>query len=181
MAREIRDPDIQILAGISSSLRADYVSDDLQWEGSPFAWIKTKPSRQRGAIGEKLIAGWCAAREFDVTKAPDSECDRLIGGLRVEIKFSTLWKNGRYKFQQLRDQNYEFVICLGVSPFDAHCWAIPKDTAWHHSIPQHGGRRGSDTHWLDVSPNNVEGWLAKYGGTLSQAHTALRRIILKRQ
>ena len=31
-----------------------------------------------------------------------------------------------YKFQQLRDQNYEFAICLGISPFSAHCWVLPK-------------------------------------------------------
>jgi len=78
-----------------------------------------------GVIGEKLVAGWLAAKDCDVMRSPDAEADRIINGKRAEIKFSTLWA-GFYKFQQLRDQNYEFVICLGVSPFDAHCWAIPK-------------------------------------------------------
>jgi hypothetical protein len=94
--RQITDPEVQKLAEVSAVLRADYGKDDLIWDGSPFAWIRSRPSRQRGAIGERLVAGWCAAKGLDVTRAPDSECDRLIEGLRVEIKFSTLWQSGIY-------------------------------------------------------------------------------------
>ena len=38
-----------------------------------------------------------------------------------------LWQTGTYKFQQIRNQNYRFVVCLGISPHDAHCWIIPKN------------------------------------------------------
>lgn len=171
MSREL-SPEVRILAGIASTLEADYTSDDVAWTGSPFAWIKTRPSRQVGAIGEKLIAGWLAARDFNVVRSPDSEADRIIESKRVEIKFSTLWKNGGYKFQQLRDQNYELAICLGVSPFDAHCWAIPKSVIidqWRNGTglqSQHGGAGGSDTAWLSVIPSQVPGWLAQHGGSL---------------
>lgn len=125
-ARRITDPDVQVLAGIASTLRVDYAAD-LEWEGSPFAWIRERPSRQRGKIGEQMIAGWLAARDFTVGPSPDSQADRVINGVRAEVKFSTRWQSGVYKFQQLRDQDYQFVICLGVCPFDARCWAIPKD------------------------------------------------------
>jgi len=54
---KINDPEVRILAGISHALESEYQSEDRGWEGSPFAWIKTKPSRQVGAIGEKLVAG----------------------------------------------------------------------------------------------------------------------------
>lgn len=50
----IRDPDVRMLAAISQAMEADYQSENLEWVGSPFAWIKTRPSRQVGAIGEKL-------------------------------------------------------------------------------------------------------------------------------
>jgi hypothetical protein len=86
----IRDPEVRILAGISQALEAEYLSENREWEGSPFAWIKTRPSRQVGAIGEKLLAGWIAARGFNVTRASDSDADRVIEDKRVEIKFSTL-------------------------------------------------------------------------------------------
>ena len=100
--RKITDTEVQILAALSTTLRADYADEDLDWEGSPFAWIKTRPSRQSGSIGEKLVAGWCATKGLDISKAPDTECDRVVEGIRTEIKFSTLWKSGGYKFQQIR-------------------------------------------------------------------------------
>lgn len=182
MHRAIEDPEIQLLATIASTLHAEYDEEDLIWEGSPFAWIKTCPSRRRGAIGEKLVAGWCAAREFNVTRSPDRDADRIINGLRTEIKFSTLWKAGFYKFQQLRDQNYDIAICLGISPFDAHCWVLTKDLImekWGDADglkTQHGGRRGSDTAWLEVNPASVPDWLARCGGRLSDAFRVLKRI-----
>ena len=97
------------------------------WSASPFEWIRARPSRQVGKIGEQLVAGWSAAKGFDVIRSPDAEADRVIAGKRVEIKFSTLWKSGVFKFQQFRDQRYAFAICLGLAPFDARCWAISKD------------------------------------------------------
>lgn len=173
---------MRILAGISLAIQAEYLSENREWEGSPFAWIKTRPSRQVGAIGEKLVAGWLAARDFNVTRSGDSDADRVIEGKRVEIKFSTRWENGGYKFQQLCDQNYDLVICLGVSPFDANCWVIPKADVlrlWrveHRIASQHGGQNGTDTAWIDVKAENPPEWLAPYGGSLSDGIAVLGRI-----
>lgn len=182
----IIDPEVQLLAGIAGTLRVDYADEDLAWEGSPFAWIKARPSRQVGTIGEKLIAGYLAAKDFDVVKSPDSEADRIISGRRAEIKFSTLWASGSFKFQQLRDQNYAVAICLGVSPFDAHCWAIPKTlimSNWGKApglTSQHGGRQGRDTAWLQVDPAHVPAWLQPHGGSLSRATEVLRAFVRRR-
>jgi hypothetical protein len=179
---KITDPEVRILAGISQALQSEYETEDTEWIGSPFAWIREHPSRQRGAIGEKLIAGWLAARGFDVTHCPDSDADRLVQGKRVEVKFSTLWKSGVYKFQQLRDQKYDLAICLGVSPASAHCWVIPKTDIlrlWkveHVISSQHGGANGADTAWISLPAARPPEWMAQYGGTLSSAIRVLSRL-----
>lgn len=185
MQYQITDPDVQILASIASALKGDYVGEGRgdPWAGSPFAWIRARPSRQVGKIGEQLVAGWCAAKGLDVTASGDPEADRVIGGRRVEIKFSTLWATGVYKFQQIRDQNYEFAICLGISPFDAHCWVIPKILLRRyviHHTPQHRGRRGVDTFWLSVDVANPPEWLAPCGGTLAKAYEIMRKWKVER-
>ena len=178
--RRITDSDVACLAAIAHSLHSDYPDNDDRWQGSPFAWIKKRPSRQVGAIGEKLVSGFFAAKDFDVVRSPDSDADRIIDGIRVEIKLSTLWRNGIYKFQQIRDQNYEALICLGVSPFSAHCWTLRKSEvmeSWGVAdrFPhQHRGQRGQDTVWLSVNPANVPAWLRPYGGTLADGARILK-------
>lgn len=182
MISTITDPDVLILASCAATLQADYAGEDKEWAGSPFAWIKTRPSRQIGVIGEKLVAGWLATKGFDVVRSPDSQADRIINGERAEVKFSTLWKGGFYKFQQLRDQKYKFAVCLGVSPFNAHCWVIPKTIimkqwgAGNGLESQHGGQAGNDTAWLSVTPGREPAWLRACGGPLADAAKFIARI-----
>jgi hypothetical protein len=181
MQYQIKDADVLRLAWIADALKGDYVREGAQdpWAGSPFAWIRACPSsRQKGKIGEQLVAGWCAAKGLDVVSSGDSEADRVIAGHRVEIKFSTLWGSGVYKFQQLRDQNYEFAVCLGLSPFDAQCWVISKAVLRQHVIghtPQHMGKVGTDTFWLSVVSTSPQEWLRSCGGRLAEAFEILKK------
>lgn len=186
MCPEITDADVLLLASIASALKPDYTREGTEdpWAGSPFAWIRARPSRQIGKIGEQLVAGWCAAKGLDVTATHDREADRVIAGQRVEIKFSTLWETGVYKFQQIRDQNYDFAVCLGVSPFKAHCWVISKKTLRQHVIghtPQHRGRSGTDTFWITVRPTSPPEWMLPLGGTLGEAYRMMRRWQMKKR
>jgi hypothetical protein len=179
VTKQIDDPEVTLLASIAGTLRGDYVlTAQDPWEGSPFAWIKkTGSSRRRGKIGEQLVAGWCAAKGLDVVGSGDSQADRLIAGNRVEIKFSTLWESGVYKFQQIRDQDYEHALCLGISPFDAACWVISKNQLREHVIghtPQHRGRQGTDTFWLSFQASNPPAWLSACGGRLSEAYRVMK-------
>jgi hypothetical protein len=98
-----------------------------------------------------------------------------VNGVNMEIKFSTLWRSGGYKFQQLRDQDYASVFCLGVSPSRVHAWLIPKAVAWQNSIPQHGGSLGTDTKWLGFQADNPPEWMSQYGGTLAQALSVIKK------
>jgi hypothetical protein len=184
MTKGIKDPEVLMLASIAGTLKRDHILEGTSdpWADSPFGWIRTLPSRQVGKIGEQLVSGWCAAKGLDVISSGDSEADRIIAGKRVEIKFSTLWKSGVYKFQQIRDQNYEFAICLGISPFDAHCWVISKNILRQHVIghtPQHTGREGTDTFWLSLDPTSSPEWLNICGGRLAAAYDIMRRWQLR--
>jgi hypothetical protein len=150
------------------------------WSYSPFGWIKKLPSRTIGAIGEKLVAEWAESKKFKVERTGDSQADRLINGKRIEIKFSTLWANKPiYKFQQIRDQNYEYCFCLGVSPNAVHAWLIPKKELMQVReglTHQHGGAAGTDTYWLDFDPTDPPAWLKPFGGTLSQVEILIKKM-----
>lgn len=173
----IDDPEVRLLASSAQMLQSDYTNaeQDRLWKDSPFDWIRRLPSPRKGKAGEQLVSGWCAAKGLDVTASSDSDADRVIAGQRVEIKMSTLWDSGVYKFQQLRDQDYAYVICLGISPFDAHCWVIPKDVVWERTTPQHGGSRGSDTRWLAFEAAMPPVWLVDYGGRLARVWQIMSR------
>lgn len=178
MTQQILDPDVQVLATLSTALAPDYappVNDP--WADSPFEWILRVPSRTKGAVGEALVAGWAAAKGFDVTKAPNSDADRVINGQRIEIKLSTLWKNGGFKFQQIRNQRYDYCLCIGISPFDAHAWLLPKSVLLEHVIGhmgQHTGATGADTSWLSVRPDKPYDWMEPYGARLTDVAALIK-------
>jgi hypothetical protein len=171
--------DFSLLASIATYIRNDLEVEDTLWKGSPFAWIINLPAGSKGKLGKQLISSWCAAKGLAVDTCKDPGADMLINGHRVEIKFSTLWKSGIYKFQQIRDQNYEYAVCLGVSPFEAHCWAISKSLLKKHVIGhmgQHTGIAGKETSWITVIPNEPPDWLKTCGGTLDQAFIVLKGL-----
>lgn len=177
---KIENPEVRELAAYAEMIRSDYPADELDpWRDSPFGWIKKRLSRQVGAIAEKLVAAWCAAKGFDVVRTGDSEADRVIEGYRFEIKFSTLWKSGVYKFQQIRDQDYDYLFTLGVSPYDAHAWVLPKSILSQKVIGrmgQHTGSDARDTAWLSVKIGNEHEWMRPYGGNLATVHNIISRL-----
>ena len=173
------------LAALGAEISTAYEGQPDPWKGSPFEWLKKRPSRQIGAIGELLIERWLQGNGIPVTHSPNSDADRVVNGHRAEIKLSTLWATGHYKFQQLRDQDYEFAVLMGISPHDAHCWVIPKADLvrlWkveHVISAQHNsGHGGQDTAWMDVDPANPPEWLKPFGGTLDEALRLIRKAAM---
>ena len=163
-------PDFNLLATAANYIRSDVEADYAAWVGSPFEWVLSLPPGSKGKLGKRLVYQWCALKGFSVDRCLDSEADMQVNGHRVEIKFSTLWKAGIYKFQQIRDQNYEYSVCLGVSPFEAHCWVVSKSILRQYVIGhmgQHTGSGGQETAWFPVHPHNPPSWLLPCGGTLA--------------
>ncbi len=171
--------DADLVVGISTALQAEYEGrDSVAWEGSPFDWIRRRASRQVGAIGEFIVERWAQSHKLEVKRSPDSDADRVIEGARIEIKFSTLWtsKNGGYTFQQIRDQNYKFLLCLGISPFKVHAWIIEKSKIPFDKLKhQHGGAKGTDTWWLTFHPDSPPTWLPGKG-SLRDVLTVLKKL-----
>lgn len=176
------DQQFEMLVQFSNRLRSEYRLKEEVWRDSPFRWIVTRPSATKGKLAEQFVSGLFAEHGYSVEKSRDRRADRVIAGVRVEIKMSSLWENGTYRFQQVRDQNYALVFCLGISPFSAHCWVIPKIVLMggRNKLPgltgQHGGKSGKDTAWLSVSPLSPHAWLREYGGSISDALLAFERL-----
>lgn len=176
-------PEFELLSSAANFIRPEFERGTSIWSGSPFEWVLALPSGSKGKLGKRLVYQWCAIKGLSIDSSPDSQADMLINGHRVEIKFSTLWAAGIYKFQQIRDQEYEYAVCLGISPFEAHCWVTSKSLLKRHVIGhlgQHTGISGRETAWFSVNPQNPPKWLASTGGTLEQAYSVLKSLSPRR-
>ena len=168
--------DLLTFTRLSGEVQKEYAQKaDDPWKASPFQWITERPSRQKGAIGERLVAAWAREVGFSVSRPSDTGHDCVIAGVRVEVKFSTLWANGGYKFQQLRDQSYDVAALLGIQPQSVQLWIVPKETLWGEAVGQHTGAEAQDTKWLSFPAAAPPGWLDPYGGSLEKAKQSLEK------
>lgn len=163
------------------SSMAIYYKNDIEelselWVDSPFSWVIKLPPAKKGKLGRNLIASWFAVKGFSIDYPKDTRASILINGIRVSTKFSTLWAGGSYKFQQIRDENYDYLICLGISPQSAHCWIFNKNEIIERSTPQHKGSKGAE-YWLTIDPENLPQWVNASGGSLDQAVYVMRKIL----
>jgi hypothetical protein len=171
--------EFNLLAYAASYIKPEFEKKTSLWKGSPFEWILSLPSGSKGKLGKRLVYQWCAVKGLSIDSSPDSQADMLVNGHRVEIKFSTLWEASLYKFQQIRDQNYEYAVCLGISPFEAHCWVISKRILKQFVIGhmgQHTGSGGQETAWFAVNPKSPPNWILPFGGTLDEAYKVLKSL-----
>ena len=67
MSNNFDTKEYQELVQISNMIYEEYKSENILWKGSPFEWIKHRPSRSIGAIGEKIISAWLAMHNFNVS------------------------------------------------------------------------------------------------------------------
>ena len=167
---------LDLFLSVAQEISQEYTGELSRWNGSPFQWLIGLAPRRKGAIGERLIDTWLTRNGFAVTRPKHTGCARIINDRNFEVKLSTLWGSGIYTFQQLRNQDYEFVSCLGLSPETVHAWVVPKEVMWQHSVSQHGGKTGVDTRWLQFQAHEAPRWLADFGGSLEDAFLVLDRI-----
>lgn len=164
-----------MLAAVGNYLRGDLEEANDLWQNSPFEWILGLAPRKKGKLGGDLIASWLASKGFRFEAAKNSSEMLLAGELKFATKFSTLWTNGIYKFQQIRPRGYDYIICLGLSPFDAHCWVLERKYAIANAKPQHKSGKVVD-YWIEINPRKPDDWIQNCGGTLEQAYSILKTL-----
>ena len=168
--------DFQDLVIASSHLQRELEETSEFWKDSPFEWILQLPSRKKGKFARELVQTWLSQEKYKITKAPGVGESLCIGEKTFSIKFSTLWTSNIYRFQQIRSDGYDYLICLGISPHTAHCWIIDKESALKNSTVQHKGTNNAE-FWLEIDPYKQGVWYEKFGGYLGKAKTILRKII----
>jgi site-specific DNA-methyltransferase (adenine-specific) len=165
--------DFQLLSSAAKYIQSALIADDEKWENSPFHWVLQLPAAKKGKLGRHLIYTWCASKGLTIDKVSDTDANLLINGHRIATKFSTLWEKGIYKFQQIRNQGYDFLVCLGISPYEVHCWVFDREYVVQHAKVQH--KKGSE-YWFSINPEKPPEWAKNYGGTLEQAYKILKTL-----
>jgi hypothetical protein len=130
------------------------------WEESKFQSFRNIPSpKSKGSQGEKLVEQLMQSLGHKVTKPQNSDHDRTINGHKVEIKVSTTWNEqlNNWTWQQIRDQDYDRIIFVGINPNEIFIWWATKDDIRQHilgnnSKRQHAGKDGGqELYWIQGS------------------------------
>lgn len=138
------------------------------YEDSPFLPIKQLSSRTKGAVFESIVEEYARNRGVAVSNPEkSSEYDRVMDGLKVEIKGSFLWgksSSPSFKWQQIRTgQDYDYIIFIAVYPDvikiyasyadDVESFVTATDDEGNFPYNQHGGKfHNSGTFFLSGSP-----------------------------
>ena len=95
-----------------------------------------------------IVRDWCTAAGYTCAASPSSDADLVVDGVRVEVKLSCEWANGTFRFQQLRDQEWDVLVAVGVQPDQVKLWVLDKATALELATGQHTGSGAAETSWL---------------------------------
>lgn len=133
-----------------------------RWKGSTFECYRFLGSpKSKGAEGEKMVHELMEeiyGHEVLKAKGRSAPYDRIINGIKTEIKSSSSWgqDDDCFTWQQLRElQDYERVIFMGVNPESVYFWWCTKKDLEKHVFSndrckQHGGKDGEqELYWLN--------------------------------
>lgn len=115
------------------------------FQGSAFEeWSKLGPTT-RGVGGERLVK--CIALDvgYSVYRPKGRSIDWVINNHNVEVKTAMQCKAGYFIINQVRDQDYEYIIIPVIMPKEVHLFTVPKYVMMAHSVPQHTGNGGTET------------------------------------
>ena len=174
--------------------RPDLLTPNARADGTPppsrragVAWRAIVPPGRTAAArhrcGVRLVSVFAAIYRFDVKRS--DVYDRLIEGLRMRACVCVIETDDQFfRFRPPAGADYDFAVFLGLAPFDAHCWAVPKDELMRRwadpktpeLVAQHGGSKGKDTAWLSFAHDAPPAWLAPFGGPLRDGLESIARL-----
>lgn len=170
---EIFSSEFKNLIKITSNFQSIYDEKSDIWRNSPFEWIMHLPARSKGKIAREILIKWLSNEGIILEREGGTNENLVINKKIYAVKFSSLWADKNiYKFQQIRMDGPNFVICFGISPFEVHCWVMPKEVAIENGSVQH---KGSE-YWLKVDLKKDKSWIHEYGGSISRALQVIKSI-----
>lgn len=167
--------EFQALAASISHLQKDLEKINDLWKGSPFEWLLQLSPRKKAKLGRQMTTRWLVRNGVSFDLGGDSNEALRIKGWRIAVKFSVVDKKGIYRFQQIRADDCDYALCLGISPFEAHCWLFSRE-----DILRHGARRRKTEYGLLINPKVPPAWAQKCGGTLESAVRLIKNLKPKR-
>lgn len=125
MTDSIAYTDTTIPVRVAERLAENWYAD------SPFRDLLALPSKSKGAEMERLVEEFMVKTGHTVGKPTSSDHDRIIDGVKTEIKGSSRWGGGNgkldYRWQQIRlDEDYEQVIWLAIDHDEIRLWSTAK-------------------------------------------------------
>tara|TARA_R110000772_G_scaffold82558_4_gene175056 strand:+ start:728 stop:1237 length:510 start_codon:yes stop_codon:yes gene_type:complete len=128
---------------------------DTRYDGSPMMHVKNMGPGQKGSTCEKMVEDLYTKMGSVVEKPTSSEHDRIIDGIKTEIKGSCLAANSDvFSFLQIRpSQDYSQLIFFMAYPNEVVMMKMNKETVMKcvenkHFKPQHGGKKGNSGTYL---------------------------------
>ena len=132
------------------------------------------PSGSRGARAKKIVLEFLSKHGFRVDEERKrGHYDGIINEKNIIIRFSTIWKKGKghYAFQQIKEGNWCYLLCIGMSSSDDHLWIMSHEDM--DKIPgQHTGMEAKETRCIRISPKETKPDYLE-GGTLEEGLKAI--------
>lgn len=151
----------------STIQRVDELIQNDIYKDSIFRNLKRLSSKRKGKYFEELVEEILTDYGYTVTPPYSTDHDRVVNGLKMEIKGSFLWGDeGGFRWQQIRvNQDYDFVCFLAIYPEKIELFSADKETIktnleitdnngyWIYN--QHGGKKiNSGTFFIQGLPEN---------------------------
>jgi hypothetical protein len=158
--------------------------EDEAWEGSPFDWFRKRPSATKGKIGRDFAASLIEDSGFKIVRRGIA---LKVNGKTIRVKLSLMWGAGSLTFEQIKDDPFDYLICIGLYPENSYGWLIPKDEMivkgnaqgrlgfrGQHVRP---GENPSDFWIKGLNPVDPFEWLWPYGGTTDTLQRVIRTTL----